>query len=218
MPFPFAGASIAAISMIPALIASSQSRKFNDLKQCESFPTTSKPGSNGYYYLRGSLGSKDSIKVDINDGSISVGHNFGIVRYVIDRCIESKHITKVKLQSESNSDARREGEEQKADGNTGWKEEKRSHWVKSFENMHKSPTKYASILEINGVNINDFRDLFVLDKQYEIFTASPHLNENGSVNNNQNVFNLNLNVSTSNNNQNEVIGEQERRTLGYQHN
>eukprot|EP01083_Nonionella_stella_P232480 820039_1 len=101
MTFPVAGASIAAISLIPALIASSQKTKLKQLKQCQKFPTNSQPNAGGYYWLRGSLNSTNPIKIDINTGSFVVEQNFAIMRYQIDRCIESRHITKEKVEDTS---------------------------------------------------------------------------------------------------------------------
>ena len=224
MAFPVAGLSIAAISLIPAFIASSQKKELSQLKQCEKFPSNSKPNQKGYYWLRGSLQSTDSIIVDINTGNFVNSKKFGIMRYEVDRCIESKHIEKYKVEEKKSNDKKQENERKEGEQPGAapkakpkqFKEEKRSRYIKSYENVHRSPIQYASILEINNVNINDFRDLFPLNQQYETFTSSPDLN--GSINNsNQNTFNLNLNIGTNSNNNNDILGEQDRKTIGYRH-
>merc|ERR1711879_668647 len=100
------------------------------------------------------------------------------------------------------------------------KKEKRSKWVKSFETVFKSPVEYASVLEINGMNMNGFKTMFPLHEQYALFTDSARLNDgNNQGSTGGNTFNLSLNVNASSHGSDseDVVGEKERKTVGYRH-
>lgn len=97
------------------------------------------------------------------------------------------------------------------------KDEKHSKWIKSEELMHESPVRYALPFTINGVNINQFVDLFELQSINEIFSQSADLTSKGNSSQSSNMnINVSVNVGGSGGND-QNFGESDRRTIGYKH-